>query len=68
MMAREENFQENYKTAYDNLIASGIAFHAIDISSLNWTEINTRDDFKAANIMFKNLLLLIPVPNHIITF
>jgi choline kinase len=53
MMAREENFQENYKTAYDNLIASGIAFHAIDISSLNWTEINTRDDFKAANIMFK---------------
>ena len=53
MMAKEANFQANYKTAYDSLIANGITFHAIDISSLNWKDVNTRDDFKAANLMFK---------------
>ena len=38
--------------AYERLIANDTSFHAVDITGLNWTEIDTHADFETANRMF----------------
>ena len=49
MMVRKAHHQDYYEAAYERLIAKDVAFHAIDITGLNWIEIDTQDDFTAAN-------------------
>ena len=46
------NLQDYYETAYERLIADGCAFHAVDITGLAWTEIDTRQDYDLANQLF----------------
>ena len=52
MMESRENLQAYYEAAYAQLVNKGTQFHALDISGLNWTEIDTAKDFAAANTMF----------------
>lgn len=52
MMEDEQNHQEYYEGAYERLIAKGVPFHALDISGLKWTEIDTKEDFAAAERIF----------------
>jgi choline kinase len=52
MMRGEENLQEYYEGAYERLIKRGVAFHAVDITGLKWTEIDTRQDFETAERIF----------------
>ena len=52
MMRSEENLQEYYEGAYERLIKRGVAFHAVDITGLKWTEIDTRQDFETAERIF----------------
>jgi choline kinase len=33
-------------------MAKDFVFHAVDVTGLNWTEIDTHDDFVSANEMF----------------
>lgn len=49
MMTNESQHQKYYEAAYERLIAKRVAFHAVDISGLDWVEIDTQDDFDAAN-------------------
>lgn len=46
--------QAYYEAAYERLVEKGIPFHALDITGLNWTEIDTAQDFEAANAMFRS--------------
>jgi choline kinase len=48
MMGEEKNLQEYYEGAYERLIEKNVPFHALDISGLGWTEIDTRDDYNRA--------------------
>lgn len=52
MMEDADNLQEYYEGAYERLIQKDVAFHAVDITGLNWTEIDTRQDFDAAEKVF----------------
>lgn len=52
MMRSEKNLQEYYEGAYERLIKRGVAFHAVDITGLKWTEIDTRQDFETAERTF----------------
>ncbi len=52
MMASPVHAQDGYEAAYTRLIAKGVPFHALDITGMNWTEIDTAEDFAAANAMF----------------
>lgn len=52
MMEDKQNHQEYYEGAYERLIAKGVPFHALDISGLKWTEIDTKEDFAAAERIF----------------
>ena len=52
MMKDPANRQDYYEAAYESLIADGVAFHAIDISGLAWTEIDTRHDLDLATGLF----------------
>lgn len=52
MMEVREHFQDYYEAAYARLVDKGSVFRAIDITGLNWTEIDTAKDFTAANAMF----------------
>jgi len=52
MMQDVDNLQEYYEGAYERLIAKGVAFHAVDITGLEWTEIDTRQDFDVAEKIF----------------
>lgn len=52
MMQDVDNLQEYYEGAYERLIAKDVAFHAVDITGLEWTEIDTRQDFDAAEKIF----------------
>jgi len=46
MMQDEKNHQEYYEGAYERLIEKNVPFHALDISGLNWVEIDTHQDFE----------------------
>ncbi len=52
MMESPAHYQAYYEAAYERLLASGTIFHALDITGLDWTEIDTPADFAAANAMF----------------
>ncbi|MGY9002573.1 MAG: phosphocholine cytidylyltransferase family protein [Rhodospirillales bacterium] len=52
MMAHEENHQEYYEAAYEQLMKKDVPFHALDITGLKWTEIDTKQDFDAAEKIF----------------
>ena len=54
MMADEKNHQEYYEGAYERLIEKNVPFHALDISGLKWTEIDTKEDFKTAELIFSS--------------
>jgi choline kinase len=52
MMQSPRHAQDYYEAAYARLIEKSIPFHALDITGLQWTEIDTAEDFAAANAMF----------------
>lgn len=52
MMEKEENHQQYYEGAYERLMEKAVDFHALDISGLKWTEIDTREDFATAEKIF----------------
>ena len=52
MMVHEHNLQEYYEGAYERLIGKDVAFHALDITDLKWTEVDTRQDFDTAERIF----------------
>lgn len=52
MMKDEQNHQEYYEGAYERLIDQNVAFYALDISGLKWTEIDTHEDFVTAKKIF----------------
>ena len=53
MMEDRDNHQEYYEAAYERLIEKGIPFHALDITGLKWTEIDTKEDLIAAEMAFR---------------
>jgi choline kinase len=44
--------QDYYEAAYERLIDRGVPFHVVDISDLPWTEIDTQQDYDAAQQLF----------------
>lgn len=54
MMRSDNNLRQYYEGAYERLIANDIDFHAVDITALNWTEIDTRQDYDTAERIFGN--------------
>lgn len=52
MMAYKKNHQEYYEAAYEQLMEKDVPFHALDITGLEWTEIDTIQDFDAADKIF----------------
>jgi len=46
MMVEEQNHQAYYEGAYERLIEKGVPFYALDISGLNWIEIDTHEDYQ----------------------
>ncbi len=52
MMADEKNHQAYYEGAYERLIEKDVAFHALDISGLKWSEIDTKADLGQAEEIF----------------
>ena len=52
MMKDEQYHQEYYEAAYEILIEKDVPFHALDISGLKWTEIDTQEDFMLAENIF----------------
>ncbi len=53
MMFDDTHNQAYYAVAYERLIARGIAFHALDITGLNFIKVVTHDGFVVANKMFR---------------
>jgi choline kinase len=52
MMEHQRHLQDYYEGAYERLIDRGVPFHAVDITGLPWTEIDTQQDYDAANALF----------------
>ena len=52
MMANPENLQEYYEAAYERLMEKDVSFYALDITGLKWFEIDTQEDFSAAEKRF----------------
>jgi len=52
MMKDEQYYQEYYEAVYERLIEKDVPFHALDISGLKWTEIDTQEDFMMAENIF----------------
>lgn len=52
MMEHKRHLQDYYEAAYERLIDRGVAFHAVDITGLLWTEIDTQQDYDAAEKLF----------------
>lgn len=52
MMAQDQNHQEYYEGAYERLMEKDVPFHALDITGLKWSEIDTKQDFDAAEKIF----------------
>jgi len=54
MMKDTQHHQEYYEAAYERLIENGVPFHALDISDLKWTEIDTKEDYLTAESLLIN--------------
>ena len=52
MMESKAHAQHYYEAAYVRLVNKGTPFYALDITGMKWTEIDTVEDFTAANVMF----------------
>lgn len=52
MMQDEQNHQQYYEAAYERLIEKDVPFYALDISGLQWIEIDTKEDFINAENIF----------------
>jgi choline kinase len=52
MMKDPYNYQRYYESAYESLIEKNIPFHALDITGLKWTEIDTEEDLRTAETLF----------------
>ncbi len=52
MMSNEQDHQKYYEAAYERLIENFVPFHALDITGLNWVEIDTLEDFNMAESIF----------------
>ena len=48
VMKDEKNHQEYYEATYERLLGKGESFHALDITGLDWVEIDTKEDFELA--------------------
>lgn len=59
MMESAAHAQEYYEAAYARLVDKGIPFHALDITGMKWTEIDTVEDFAAANVMFGSPIMTV---------
>lgn len=46
------NYQRYYDDTYTTLVKEGYPFHAVDITGLNWVEIDTHDDYNKAQKIF----------------
>ena len=53
MMSNKLNHHKYYESAYEKLIEENVPFYTIDISGLKWAEIDTEEDFREAEYMFK---------------
>lgn len=54
MMEDAVHAQAYYEAAYERLVGKGTTFHALDVTGLNWTEIDTAEDYAAANEIFSS--------------
>jgi choline kinase len=54
MMKNTDNHQDYYEAAYERLIAKDVHFSAVNITDLDWVEIDTHEDFSNANLIFLN--------------
>jgi hypothetical protein len=52
MMEGHAHLQDYYEAAYAKLVMQDVIFNVLDITGLDWTEIDTVEDFTAANTMF----------------
>jgi len=52
MMKDKNNHQKYYEAAYEKLIKKGEFFYALDITELEWVEIDTKEDFDLAKRIF----------------
>jgi len=52
MMESAAHAQDYYEAAYTRLVDKGIPFYALDITGMKWIEIDTVEDFDAANAAF----------------
>ncbi|MGF1907360.1 sugar phosphate nucleotidyltransferase [Aliivibrio salmonicida] len=52
MMKNKKNHQEYYEAGYERLIENNVIFNTLDITGLKWIEIDTLDDFAAAENIF----------------
>ncbi len=57
MMQDKQHHQEYYEGAYERLIEKNVPFHALNISGLRWTEIDTHEDFATAEKIFNQKTL-----------
>jgi len=54
MMEDAVHAQAYYEAAYERLVHKGTTFHVLDVTGLNWTEIDTAEDYATANAMFRS--------------
>lgn len=52
LMNNEANFNEYYDDSYTTLVNQGVKFGAVDITGLNWVEVDTYEDYKRAKKLF----------------
>jgi len=57
MMEDKSNYQKYYEDAYERLIKKNVSFYAFNISGLQWVEIDTKEDFFAAEKIFTKKVL-----------
>ncbi len=53
MMGEKQNHQEYYEAAYERLIGNSVPFYMLDITGLDWVEIDTLEDFSNAKRIFE---------------
>lgn len=53
LMTYKENWQEYYDDSYTTLAGKGIPMYAVDITGLKWVEIDTIQDFRRAEKLFR---------------
>jgi choline kinase len=54
MMEDINNHQKYYESAYERIISKGMIFNIINITGLNWVEIDTLKDLKNAQLIFRD--------------